>query len=368
MTLALLLFAVGCSTPELAPQAEAPAVAAVQQLTGEALGTTYTVKYLVGEIADDDVAAGVREALASVDAAMSTWRPDSDLSRVRATPGPVVVSEATVEVVEEALSLAEASGGAFDPTVQPLVELWGIHGERRQDVPSAQELAAVMAQVGWERIVVGRDPEGRPTVDAGGTALDLSAIAKGYAVDRVSWALSRLGVANHMVEVGGEVRAHGMGPTGTGWRLGIDRPEEGLAPGAQLEAVVRLTNAALATSGNYRNAYVVDGTRIVHTLDPRVGRPVESGIASATVVAPDCTTADAIATALMVLGEEAGMALIEGRPQVEALLLVLDEGEFRAVKTSGMDAFLVPAGGPPIRVPSREVDDAPLGDDNPIGD
>lgn len=336
----LLSALLACESPDPRPQGEVVTMPAVRQVTGEALGTTWTVKYLGGAATEDQVGQAAREALASVDQAMSTWRDDSELSRIRQASGPVVVSEATVEVIGEALELAAASGGAFDPTVQPLVEVWGIHGQRRQDLPSEEELAQARAQVGWDRVVLGRDSEGRPTVDAGGTALDLSAIAKGYAVDRVSWAVSSLGIANHMVEVGGEVRAHGPGPSGTGWRLGIDRPVSDASPGQQLEAVVRLTNGALATSGNYRNTYVVDGERIVHTLDPRAGRPVASQVASATVVAPDCMTADGIATALMVLGEAEGLALVEARPQVEALLLVIDGDGFRTVPSSGMSRFL----------------------------
>lgn len=339
------------------PRGETPVE--VRQLDGEALGTTWTVKFLGDAAKDGEAERAVREALASVDAAMSTWRDDSELARVRAADGPVVVSESTYAVVGQALELASATGGAFDPTVQALVEVWGFHGSRRQDLPSEEALQAARAQVGWQRVRLGRDAEGRPTIDDGGTALDLSAIAKGYAVDRVSHALSRLGLADHLVEVGGEVRAHGAGPTGTGWRLGVDRPDPGAQPGRRLEAVVRLTNAALATSGNYRNAYVVDGERVVHTLDPRVGRPVRSEVASASVVAPDCATADALATALMVLGPEQGLALVEARPDVEALLLVVEGDGFRAVASSGMDTFLVEAGGAPGGAPARDAQGTP---------
>lgn len=313
----------------------------IWQLGGSALGTTWTVKYAEKEAAEAEVKAAVDEALRAVDEAMSTWRSDSELSRLRAIDGPMVVSESTHEVVASALEVASASGGAFDPTVQALVELWGFQGARRQDLPSEEALEAARAQVGWERVRLGRNDDGQPWIDDGGTSLDLSAIAKGYAVDRVSHALSRLGLANHMVEVGGEVRAHGGGPSGAGWRLGIDRPEPGGLPGHRLEAVVRLTNSALATSGNYRNAYEIDGKRVVHTFDPRVGRPVESPVASATVVAPDCTTADAWATALMVLGPDVGMRLVEARPDMEALLLVAEGDQFRSVESSGMADFLV---------------------------
>ncbi len=326
-----------CAPDAGAPDATAtaPAPAPVHDLAGEALGTTWRVKWL-GAAEPDALRSAVESALAEVDASMSTWRDDSELSRIRAADGPVGVSVDTAHVVQAALELAAATGGAFDPTVQPLVELWGFHGERRATPPTDDELAAARAQVGWERVTVGWT-DGSPWVDGGGTALDLSAIAKGHAVDRVSAALSARGVAHHMVEVGGEVRTAGAGPAGV-WRVGVDRPEVGLAPGARLEAVVELTNGAVATSGNYRNAYDLEGRRVAHTLDPRTGQPASSNAASATVIAPDCRTADALATALMVLGTD-GLALVERWPDVEAMVLVAEDGVFVPRATAGMKRF-----------------------------
>ena len=299
-------------------------------LHGETMGTTWSVTW-VGEDP-----GGVRErveaALDDVDASMSTWRADSDLSRVRNTRGPVPVTGETASVVRSALELAEQTGGAFDPTVQPLVELWGFHGNARDTSPTDEELAAARAAVGYEKVVVTWLPDGRATVDGGGTALDLSAIAKGHAVDRVSGELSELGLASHMVEVGGEVRVQGHGASGPWWRVGVDRPVLGSLPGDQLAGVVELVNGSVATSGNYRNVVVIDGQRLGHTLDARTGLPAESDALSATVLAPDCRTADGWATALMVFGTE-GLPLVEGAPQVEALIL---DREGVAHATSGM--------------------------------
>jgi thiamine biosynthesis lipoprotein len=279
---------------------------------------------------------------------MSTWRDDSELSRIRASDGPVEVSEDTALVVREALEIAAATGGAFDPTVQPLVEVWGLHGAKRTSVPSDEELAAAMAHVGWRRVTLARTEALVPTVDSGGTALDLSAIAKGHAVDRVSSALSALGIPSHMVEIGGEVRVAGPSPSGGPWRVGVDVPREDSVPGRALADVLEISNAAIATSGNYRNVYAIGDLRVVHTLDPRRGRPVESGVASATVVASDCRTADGWATALMVMGE-AGLPLIEARRDIEALLLVVDGDGFAPRQTSGMERFVAeldPASSP----------------------
>lgn len=324
----------GCSAP--------PAPPSVQSLTGQAFGTTWSVRWVGAEaVAIHAVEARIEERLAEVDRQMSTWRPDSDLSRARAADGPVGVAAGTAEVVRAALALAEASGGAFDPTVQPLVELWGIHHARREHAPTEAELKAARAMVGWQRVRVA-ETDGAFTLDDGGTALDLSAIAKGYGVDQVGEGLSALGLERWMVEVGGEVRVLGEGPAGP-WRLGVDDPEADAAPGQKLAAVVHLRAGGLATSGNYRNVYEVDGVRVVHTLDPRVGRPVQSNILSASVVAPTCMEADGLATALMVLGT-AGLPLVEARPGVEALLL--QSGGQRTL-SSGMAAHLAPAASPP---------------------
>ncbi len=333
---------VACSTPAPGlthPPPEAPPAAAVDHgLSGEAFGTTWSVRWRAGPD-PQRASAAIEDVLHEVDARMSTWREDSELSRVRSAGGPLSVSEETFEVVAAAVQLAAASGGAFDPTVERLMELWGFRGSPRSAPPTDDELAAVRATVGFQKVRLGRDAAGRPTVDAGGTALDLSAIAKGHAVDRVSAAMSALGAAHHLVEIGGEVRAHGAGPSGP-WRLGIDRPEVGVAPGSSLAAVVLLTNSALATSGNYRNAYAVDGVRVVHTMDPRTGRPHDSPLVSVTVVAPDCRQADGWATALMVLGPERGLAALDARPQLEGLLLVATERGLEPRYSAGMQQLL----------------------------
>jgi thiamine biosynthesis lipoprotein len=314
----------------------------VHELRGEALGTVWLVKWLEPALSDEAaIEAATTQALAEVDRAMSTWRDDSDLSRIRATTGPVVVAEETALVVEAALVLARDTGGAFDPTVQPLMELWGFHGTERETLPTDEEIEAARAQVDFLRVRVGRDDQGRPTVDGGGTALDLSAIAKGHAVDRVSVALSDLGVPDHMVEVGGEVRAHGRGPSGALWKVGVDLPQEGWAPGALLADVVVVTNAAVATSGNYRQTRRIGDTIVHHTMDPRTGRPATSRVASATVIAADCRTADGFATALMVLDPDAGLRLVEDRPDLEALLLVPEGESFVRRPSTGMSRHLV---------------------------
>jgi len=310
--LGLLLLLAGCGGGTPKP--------ALQHLQGQAMGTTWSVKW-IGP-ADPAVESEVVEKLEAVDAGMSTWRADSELMGVRRGPGAVPVSAETYFVVKEALTLAARTGGAFDPTVQPLMEFWGFHGEQRSSWPTDTELAEVRSQVGYTKVKLKESALGGGKVDAGGTALDLSAIAKGYAVDQIAATLTARGHAHHFVELGGEVRAQGAGPGGDGWVVGVDRPVVGSAPGTIFAAIFRLRERSMATSGNYRNQVMGGDKAGGHTLDPRTGLPAESTAVSATVIAGECRTADGLATALMVLGPEEGMELIEKIPDVEVLLLV----------------------------------------------
>lgn len=317
----------GCGAPPVEP-----VPVEVHALQGTGLGTTWSVKW-TGSAAESDVEAAVVKALSEVDAAMSTWRDDSELAAIRATDGAVEVSWETVHVVRTALALAEDSQGAFDPTVQPLVELWGFRGEVPATVPTQAQIEEARSQTGFRKVQVTET-----TVDSGGTALDLSAIAKGWAVDRVALALAGEGLSDSLVEVGGETRAAGQGANGP-WIVGIEAPS-GAAPGSDFYTAVQPRDGAVATSGNYRNHVEIDGQRFGHTLDPREGRPSENEVRSATVIAPDCMHADGLATALMVLGEE-GLALIEARPGTEALLLVEVDGELQERASAGFAPFRV---------------------------
>jgi thiamine biosynthesis lipoprotein len=308
----LLILLVGCGGPVSKP--------GIQVLQGTAFGTTWQVKWF-GTL-DPKVESSLLSALDVVDRGMSTWRDDSELMQVRRGAGPVSVSPETYRVVKAALGLASTTEGAFDPTVQPLMELWGFHGEPRATWPSDEELAAVKEKVGYEKVRVLRNGDGSGLLDAGGTALDLSAIAKGHSVDRLSEVLSEYGYNRHLLEVGGELRAKGEGPRGSGWVVGVDKPILGSAPGVDFAAIFELKDVAMATSGNYRNRVTVGERQVGHTLDPRTGLPVESSLRSVTVITDNCMMADGFATALMVLGVEEGLKLVERIPGVDALLLV----------------------------------------------
>ena len=315
---ALLLASFRCGGADLAHEL---------RLTGEALGTAWSVELVVREAPGREATAEIRERIAAtldrVDRGMSTWREDAELARFNRQPdlGSFLFTPETRWVIATALELARETGGAFDPTVAPLVALWGFGAHAAETPPTAAELEAARRLVGWKHLEWGEG--GRLMRRVPGVQLDLSAIAKGYAVDAVVDELARDRPIGALVEVGGEVRALGAKPGGAPWRVGIDDPD---APGSRLSEVVLLTEGALATSGDYRQVRVVEGRRLTHVIDPRIGRPVEQNVASASVVAPTCMEADAVATALMVLGTEEGLAWVEDRPWLEALLMVRGEG------------------------------------------
>jgi thiamine biosynthesis lipoprotein len=331
--------------PSAGPKTAAPAAAAVAdtpplELTGEALGTTWSVK-AVGLAADRGVALKQRieATLERVNRGMSTWRADSELSQFNAeAKAGYRFKPETARVIDRALFIARATGGAFDPTVKPLVALWGFGAGAATAEPSDAVLAAALDLVGHHK--VSWTGQNTLAADRPRVQVDLSAIAKGYAVDAVADDVARAGATGALVEIGGEVVGFGVKPDGGPWRVGIDAPEDGAAPGAKLAAVATLRRHAMATSGDYRQFRTVAGERVSHTIDPRTGRPTASAVASATVFAADCMTADAYATALMVLGPDEGLAIIDARPGLEALLLVRGAKGFEQRRSRSVEAFI----------------------------
>lgn len=290
--------------------------ASVVVFAGPSMGTSYTVKVAseqpIDEARQTELARAVEDALADVDQRMSTYRSDSEVSRFNrwTETTPFAVSSETAEVVALALDISRRSRGTLDVTVGPLVDAWGFGpGREEARMPEPAALDELRARVGWEKL--GVDLAASTLTKAiPELEIDLSAVAKGYAVDRVADELARLGVESAMVEVGGEVRATGRNGTGDPWQIGIERPDP-LHPG--LERVLPLDGLGMATSGDYRNYREVEGERFSHILDPRTGRPIDHRLASVTVLHPRCAVADGWATAMMVLGPEEGkeVALLE---------------------------------------------------------
>lgn len=320
----------------------------ITELSGEIFGTTFTVKVISDAELDDAQTAAltgaVQAALSQVDASMSTWKDDSELSRLNRHPvgEAFALSPPLAEVLGLAQRIHDRSGGAFDVTVGPLVNRWGFGPDGRpQAPPSGDELDALRAAVGQRHLTLDLDvPRAQRGVD--GLYVDLSAIAKGHGVDAVSAALRGLGHDRHMVEIGGEVVTRGTNAQGGPWRIAVETPD--VAARTPIN-VVPLTDAALATSGDYRNWIELDGERFSHTIDPRTGQPVSHTLASVSVVAPSCAEADAWATALTVLGPEEGMA-IATQEGLAALFLVRGDAGFTQTASPAFAALSDPPSAP----------------------
>lgn len=272
------------------------------------MGTSYRV-VVVEELwgpSRDKLQQTIRAGLDGVDRKMSTWRSDSEVSAFNrlATTDWFPVSPETAEVVLAALEISRATNGAFDITVAPLVELWEFGPDpHEREVPDSEQIAEVLMRVGWQTVEVRTEPPAlRKKISS--LTIDLSAIAKGFAVDLVAEDLARAGIEHCLVEIGGEVRVAGRRLDGHPWRIGVEPPTSD----STLKEVLELTSGALATSGDYRNYFVAGAKRYSHVIDPRTGAPVDDAPASVSVVAPTCMEADALATAFMVMGSEAGMA------------------------------------------------------------
>ncbi|GAA4334998.1 FAD:protein FMN transferase [Pigmentiphaga soli] len=322
----------------------APPGGAVRHLHGASMGTSWSVRLAGdGRIAIADIEALVRRELDAVIAQMSTWEPGSDISRFNAAPAGSwhALPAAFATVVDCALTVAAQSGGAFDPAVGPLVDLWGFgpHG-RPGTIPPEAELQRLRAQAGWRRLEF--DRAGRRLRQPGGVRLDLSGIAKGYAVDAVAAALARAGIGNCLVEVGGELRGSGVKPDGTPWWVELEQPSHGAgengAP-ALPRTLLALHGLAVATSGDYRRFFDRAGRRYAHTIDPRTGCPVEHAPASVAVVHPECMAADALATALTVLGLDEGERWAR-RHGLAARFIARGEGGFTEILTPALAAML----------------------------
>lgn len=285
-----------------APAAGGPG-AAVRTFGGRTMGTTWSVKaVLAPERAAAPLVRGIEACLGAVIRQMSPWEPDSDISRFNRAPAGTwqALPAAFFAVLDYALALARDTAGAYDPTIGALVGLWGFGPEGPVAAPPPPAaVAAARARCGHARVAVDR-AQGR-ALQPGGVALDLSSAAKGYAVDLVAEYLAAAGVGSFLVEIGGELRGQGRKPDGAPWLVALEEP-----PPAPPATLVALHGLAVATSGDYRRRFEHGGRCYAHTIDPRTGLPAVNGLASVAVLHPRCLCADALATALMVLGPEAG--------------------------------------------------------------
>lgn len=306
--------------------ARSTGAAELQRLDGHTMGTSWSVRLVLPSTASaEPLQRGIQAELDRVDGQMSTYKPQSDLSRFNRAPAgswqPLPAEFFTV--LQHALQLAQATDGAYDPTVEPLVNLWGFGPDQRpHQPPGAAAIAQAKSRVGWWKLKL--DAVGRRAWQPGGVHVDLSAVAKGYGVDQVGRYLQRMGVDAWLVEVGGELKAHGRKPDGSGWRVGIERPDAAIGAVSDADELVRailLDDRAIATSGDYRHVFEDGGRHYSHHIDPRTGQPVPHEVASVSVLAQDCMQADPLGTTLSVLGAERGMAYAR-RHELAVLMIV----------------------------------------------
>ncbi|TCS42627.1 FAD:protein FMN transferase [Reinekea marinisedimentorum] len=299
--------------------------------SGFSIGTSYSVKYVSASNEVETLQLGVDGVLSNINKLMSTYLPGSDISRISraGVNEPVSVDELTINVLEAALTIAEQTDGNFDPTVAPLVNLWGFGPTPRNNkLPEASEVARLAASVGYQALTVDRITQ---TVEKNAPReLDFSAIAKGYAVDLIAEHLEQRGITNYLVEVGGEMRLSGTKPGNESWRIAIEKPD---VEQRAVFKILEVSGAAVATSGDYRNYFESDGVRYSHTINPATGYPVKHNLASVTVVMDSCMSADAYATAFLVMGAERALQFAESN-NIAALFIIKQDDDFEVLQSA----------------------------------
>jgi FAD:protein FMN transferase len=292
-------------------------------LAGATMGTTYQVKVVRAPwFNPTKLKRRIDGCLEQINASMSTYRDDSEISRFNALDAfhKMPLSTEFQKVLAVARKLHVLTDGTWDGTVDPLVNLWGFgRSDVERHIPTPEEIGAALARIGFSQILI--DSSGHLSKSNPAVTLDLASIAKGFGVDQVAELLRSEGVVDFLVEIGGEVYAAGVRGDGGPWRVGINQPRREASP-QEVYAVVNLHDRALATSGDYRNFFEMDNRRYSHVLDPRRGYPVSNGVVSVSIMATQCVWADGLATAVMVLGAAEGMVLIERLADVEGLVVL----------------------------------------------
>lgn len=293
------------------------------RITGNTMGTTYHITIVTGYFASAaDVKKKIDGRLAQINKSMSTYDPESEISRFNAirTAGETFTpSPDFLHVLRVGRKLFELTHGAWDATVDPLINLWGFGRKTAsKTLPEKEKIASLKSRIGFDHIRINDDGSLQKNIPE--VSLDLGSIAKGYGVDQVSVLLGGLGYRNFLVEIGGEIYASGLRKDRNLWKVGINRPDKDAAIDDVYRAV-SLSGKAMATSGDYRNFFQINGRIYSHIIDPRTGYPVSNSVVSVTVVADNCTVADGLATALMVMGHKKSLALVNRIDGVECLVI-----------------------------------------------
>jgi thiamine biosynthesis lipoprotein len=308
-------------------------------ISGSTMGTTYNVR-IPGcpEAMCDALEQDIEARLAALNRQLSHYDPKSELAAFNnhREPDWFPVSPDLYNVVAFARALSRQSEGAFDITVGAAVNAWGFGPEPGERVPPDAEIRAALASIGYTKLALRNSPPAlRKSVP--GMTLDLSGVAKGYAVDQLAMLIESRGFDNYLVEIGGEVRASGTRADGWPWRIGLEPPDAEMP----IEYIVTLGSQAIASSGDYRNYFMVDGRRYAHTLDPRTGNPVQHALAGVSIIQPSAMQADAMATLLMVLGPDAGIAFAQAN-ELPALFFIREEsGGFIVAYSEALESYLL---------------------------
>jgi len=300
---------------------------------GLAQGTTYSMIFEnTGKFIVEEIHREVEKILKDFDMSLSLYESSSVLSRINRNETDIP-DELFTEVFQRSQEIWELTGGAFDITVGPLVRAWGFGPDENRNF-SETVRDSLLQLVGMEKVNI---TNGKLVKALPGINLDFNAIAQGFSVDIISRYFDKKGINSYLIEIGGEVRVKGN-KGGAMWKIGIDRPEDdNIIPGRELQAIIKMKDRSLATSGNYRKFYVENGIKYSHTIDPKTGYPAKNQLLSATILASDCATADGIATACMVMGKDKALEFLELHPEYEAYLIFSDDsGAFRTWATENL--------------------------------
>lgn len=305
--------------------------------TGQAQGSTYQIKYLSPN--GIDFGNRFESIFTEIDLSMSTYVPMSLISLVNKGDTLVTVDSMFIEVLKRSLEIADETRGSFDPTVGPIVRLWGFgFDEVRTDVTDEMVINA-KNKTGYQNVIV----NGLEVIVPNGFNLDFNAIAQGYTVDYLAEFLEESGVDRYMIEVGGEVRTRGTNESGNIWRIGVDKPTEDIDQQGRFQFIITMENTSLATSGNYRKFWVDEktGARYSHTIDPQTGYPARNELLSASIVAPSAMDADAYATVCMVEGPSRCQELLESKSELEGYLIYDNgNGGWETYITEGFQGYI----------------------------
>ncbi|MBB4034321.1 thiamine biosynthesis lipoprotein [Dysgonomonas hofstadii] len=304
-------------------------------IQGVAEGTSYSIIYQ--DKADRDFQPDVEQLLADFEKSLSVYDDDSIISRINRNED-IEVDRYFKAVFTRAKEISLLTNGTFDISAEPLFKVWGF-SSKGKNIPDENRIKELKKSIGMDKLTLenNRIVKSDPNV-----ILNANAIAKGYSADLVASFLEDHTCENYLVEIGGEIRLKGLNTEGENWRIGVDRPgEDNPIPGQDLQLILQITDKGIATSGNYRQFYIENGQKVVHTIDPVSGYPVKNNLLSATVIANDCITADAFATAFLVVGTEKALEWINNFPELDAVFICDEEGEYKVYCTPDIQKHVI---------------------------